>query len=363
MTVHRVDDSAHKTPKRRRRRRLTVRGALARTYSARDLEWIVDQLVLRRIASQDYNAAIDWVVHWSHHPWVLRHVYGSRHSLFKEWLHGLLGDEHQTSELFAMNVLANLVPRQRLRAKPASQGTIRPKQARLMRHRFWRSQADLLAATPLGQLPGFVQLGGEQHLVEAHRRGRGVIIVSMHGLPGPAQLHAIETYLRLDDITTISWRTPRRQSRYAARDATIPGDLADSMNAELALFSARQLQAGRILQILGDSPDRHGPTFGVQIAGRLVQLKAGFAELSLTAGAAVLPHWRYCLPSGVIRYEFGPAFETEGADRGMQVEALVQQYARFIEDTWTSHPESVTWDIMRKHLRHPPGGMAASPLS
>jgi lauroyl/myristoyl acyltransferase len=218
-------------------------------------------------------------------------------------------------------------------------------------HAYWETLGALMEATPVGRLPAFFEVHGREHLQQACGRGKGVILLSFHGLPNPARLLPVEKLLGLGRTATLSYHTPRRQSSYHDRQKDVPDGVAETLNAELALFGTRLLQDGKVIQVLSDTNDLQGRTYSMAVARRSYQFKAGFAELALNTGAALIPQWRYFLPDGILRYEFGPPFEAGTGDRAAQVEGLLRQYAAFVEAAWAAHPEAMRWKKIVKHLK------------
>ena len=130
--------------------------------------------------------------------------------------------------------------------------------------------------------------------------------------------------------------------------------VAATLNAEIALFGQRKLQAGKVINFASEYwIDTRGRTYQIPLAGKIYPMKAGFAELALNTGAAIVPHFRHCLPDGKIQLCFGSPMNPGNGDREQQVKILLDQYAAFIEQTWNTHPEAMRWERIRDHLACP----------
>ncbi len=120
----------------------------------------------------------------------------------------------------------------------------------------------------------------------------------------------------------------------------MPEAAAATLNAEIALFAQRKLQEGKVINIVSDTNDTRGRTYKIPLAGKEYQIKGGFAELALNTGAAIVPHFRHCLPDGRIQLSFGASLEPGSGDRDQQVKTLLNQISVFliqqekIEQSW-----------------------------
>jgi lauroyl/myristoyl acyltransferase len=159
----------------------------------------------------------------------------------------------------------------------------------------------------------------------------------------------------VETIPTISHRIPARQSEFGDVTDNLSFEVASSLNTEIALYAQRRLMDGQMINVVGDASDTHGRRYEVIVAGRKYQFKAGFAELALNTGAAILPHYGSMTPDGKPQIHFGPPLEAKG-DRASQVEGLVAAYADFMTRVWTERPEILWWTRIRRHFMYPPAG-------
>jgi lauroyl/myristoyl acyltransferase len=91
----------------------------------------------------------------------------------------------------------------------------------------------------------------------------------------------------------------------------------------------------------------------VEIGGRAYQVKAGFAELALNTGAAILPFYGRILPDSRSQIHFLPPLEPGAGSRAVQAERLVNQYVAFVNRVWSESPAILWWNRIRRHLMRP----------
>lgn len=260
----------------------------------------------------------------------------------------------QPSEVFQVNIMTNMnfgLSRY-LKSKGANEKADAQNYKKL-RYRYWRTLGELLETIPPGQLNENFPIIGLEHFTQVYAQGKGVILLTFHGMPRPEGFFPLERHLGLEQIPTISYHTPRRKNRHDKKENKLSEAAAAAMNAQVALLGQSKLLAGKVINIVSDTNDKQGRTHQVVVAGRIFHMKAGFAELALNTGARIIPHFRYCLPDGRIQLSLGAPLESGSGERHEQVENLLNEYASFIENTWSVHPESLSWVRIRRHLSRP----------
>jgi lauroyl/myristoyl acyltransferase len=348
---YRKDNHSQKSQKKKTVVTNNLKSPITRKYSLDDFDKIADLLVARYIVSKSYTAANKWTVQWSQNPFVRDFLYRRRYALFSRWMVTLKDCHIQPSDAFQMSMLTNmnfgLSKYLGKKEKSVKDDLQAYKKSPIP---YWRTLGKLLEATPKGQLNEYFPISGSDHFVQAYQQGRGVILLTFHGVPTPGRFFALERLLGLEDIPTISYHIPIRQSQYHNREDEMPEAVASTLNAEIALFGQRKLLEGKVINIASDTNDLQGRTYKVLLAERIYQIKAGFAELALNTGAKIVPHFRHCLPDGKIQLSFGAPLEPGTGDRSQQVETLLNGYAAFIENTWATHPEAMRWLKIKRHL-------------
>lgn len=329
-----------------------IKKLVTRRYSLNDFDRLIDILVARHIVSKPYEDAIQWSIKWSQNSLVRNFIYSRRYALFSQWMASLQNDQLQTAEAFQMNLLANMnfglarylstkhkIDRSNLQVYKKSPFP------------YWRTLGELLDTTPMGQINEQFPIHGIEHLTRTLQQGRGVILLKFHGAPYPGRFFALERFLGTGEIPTISYRIPIRQSK--RNDEPISPTLAAAMNSEIALFGQRQLQEGKIINFASDTSDLHGQRYKIILGGREYHIKAGFAELALNTGAAIIPHFKSCLPDGKILLTLGEPLQAGTGKREDQIGKLIHSYVAFINQAWATHPQSMKWEKIKHHFTLP----------
>lgn len=221
---------------------------------------------------------------------------------------------------------------------------------------YWQTLGEILDALPVGEASEQFPIRGTEHLMRAYEEGHGVVLLSFHGFPVVGGSIPLKRLLGLKDIPTISFLVPRRGTPYPNRHDQVPAEEASALNARVALLGQKTLQQGGMVHFVSDWSDAQGRRYQVSVAGRLRHIKAGFAELALNTGATIIPQIRRCLEDGRIQMEFGAPLDPGGGDRSLRVEALIYQYAAFIERSWAAYPEAMRWYDILTHFARPRSG-------
>jgi len=353
----RVNERPFRKGRRSKPIRYKIKKLLQRVYSLRDLiNWLEKQvyyLVARHIASKPYLDANQWAVKWSRNAIVRKVLYRRKYALFCKWVASLNGYQVEPSEVFQMSLLVNLrsnLPRY-IGRKPKGTRFDLQGQKRFMAP-YWRTYGEMLDAIPVGEISEHFPINGVEYVREAYERGKGVILLTFHGTPNGHRRWAIERFLDVETIPTISWRGPARESRYRNAVHRRPDAVAARMNSEIAFYGQELLREGKIVNIVADSSDNYGAKYRAELAGREYEVKSGFAELALNTGAVIIPHYTSCLPDGRVQLNLLKPLEIGGGDREEKIEGLIKAYFAFIEEVWVTHPEVVRWGRMKGHLSH-----------
>jgi amino acid adenylation domain-containing protein len=345
----------------RKRSKLTasnLKKLVKRVYSSLSPGNWIDRLiylaVARHIVSKPYLEANRWVVEWSQNAFVRKVLYRRKYALFSRWVASLDGCQVEPSEAFQMNLLANLINSglNRYSGKRSAHKS-GVEDFKISPYPYWRTYGELLDAIPVGQMSEHFPISGAAYVKEAYERGKGVILLTFHGSPIGHRKWALERFLGVDEIPTISWRVPVRQSQYREAMYHTPETVAAAMNSEIAFYGQQLLQEGKIINIVADNSDEHGKKYRVELAGREYRVKSGFAELALNTGAAIIPHYTTCLPDGRVQMNLLKPLEAGEGDRDEKIERLIGEYFAFINEAWVTHPEAIRWDRMKGHYsRH-----------
>jgi amino acid adenylation domain-containing protein len=329
-----------------------IKKLVMRKYSMNDFDRLVDLLVARHIVSRSHADATQWSIQWSQNSFVRNYIYPRRYTLFSQWVASLQNCQVQPVEAFQMNLLANMnFGLSRYLSKKHKIDKSNLQAYKTSSYPYWRTLGELLDKTPIGQVNEHFPINGTEHLIRAYQQGQGVILLKFHGAPYPDRFFALERFLGVKEIPTISYRIPIRQSKRT--NEPISPALAAAMNSEIALFGQHQLQEGKIINFASDTSDLHGQRYRITLGGRDYQIKAGFAELALNTGAAIIPHFKSCLPDGKIQLTLGEPLQAGAGMRGEKIDRLIQEYATFIHQAWETHPEAVKWGKIKHHFALP----------
>ena len=320
----------------------------------KSIDRLIDLMVARYITTHSYQTASQWIVHWSKNQAVRKMFYSRRYDLFATWLKDIQGNSDNADELFQRSMVTNLNYRLRLfknnkkADKTLRDSDIQSEIAELKSSTsiYWSSLGELIESTISDEFDKFFPIVGLHHLTDAISMGKGVILLSFHGVMAPLRFLPLKWRLGID-ITTISYQIALAQSNLA-KDALNSGPIRSTMNAELALFGHRILQNGGVINILGDSSDPYGKEYQITVGGRAYPIKTGFAELAINSGAIVLPHFGRVLPDGRPEMIILPPLEDSET-----IEQLMQQYQAFINDVWIHYPEVVRWVKIQNHYKKP----------
>jgi len=328
---------------------------LTHRYTNKDISRAIDKIVSRYIMMLSYEDALNWSVRWSQNPVVQKYLYRDRKVLFRHWLEELTSNLDEIESLFKMNILTNMFFRlpKAANKKHKIVGSELINYYKQSRYKYWRSLGYLIEGEIAKQDGTYFPFKGFDYLESAYKQGKGVILLSFHGTPSPGRFYLISRKIGVEEIPTISYQIPIRQSKFAKDRTTLTDKAITTMNSEIAIFGQNLLKEGKIIHFASDTDDTVGRTYQVTIGERIYHLKGGFAEMALNTGAIIIPFHRYCLPDGRVQTEFFQSIEVQGSSYYEKVEFLVNQYAHFIEQCWKSYPESLSWTRMDRHLKRP----------
>ncbi len=171
--------------------------------------------------------------------------------------------------------------------------------------RYYVDLALLPSLTPRGVLDDHLHVSGLDHLLDAHRAGRGVVLTTAH-ISNPEvavkalaalDIRAVALVERLDDRR-------HREAVNAARAAVGIEFLTATRTGVAAAL--RTLRAGGVVCILWDR-DRQGGGACVPFFGRQARFPVGAIDLAIRSDAVVLPLYAVRRP-GPDRLQFDVVF-------------------------------------------------------
>ncbi|MFN2298889.1 MAG: AMP-binding protein [Anaerolineales bacterium] len=341
----------------RRKRRASI-GAKILNRSLRVFSGIPPEIALHL----SYERGCRMLSGWCRRRWFIERVYAEQRDLFRRFVESLGGCPEAPADAFAIAVMSHLIwsPRQRKRLYPRAakdfEGSLRDS-----RYGYWRDMMRILEREPLDRMDRWFSVSGLEHLEQAFRRGRGVVLVTYHSTVMRFANLALPRRLNCAPIQTISFRKaltvagiPGGGSKAVMR--TLPAETISAASADFILQGYRLLAKGGIVQVVPDSMIDPASPMPVNIAGREYRIKAGFAELALHAGAAVVPLYTTRRRGGRIHTAIHPPLDPgpESGERPERIYGLLRQYAAFVGRSWRAAPESVKWKGIRRHFQQPP---------
>ena len=264
--------------------------------------------------------------------WVLASLYRRQRTLLQRFLEAL-GSTDESEDIIGLSAISNLWGNWGLAA---------------------------LAVLPPPEFDRWVSVSGFATFEDAHRQGRGVILLLAH-LPGhmlPPLLLARRAY---PDIIIVGMASSQLQAmglghlkRALLADEEVWRGDRDHRFASQMAAGRQALARGGIVLIAADGQmgSRLQP---MPFHGRRRPFGIGFAELAAATGAKVVPVFTRLNASGKVDIQFHKwltAVDPE-ASREESVADLVRQYAVLLQDAWTEVPGNIAWHSIRKFLGFP----------
>ena len=199
-----------------------------------------------------------------------------------------------------------------------------------------------------GDLSRWARLEGYEHVEEARRRGRGVLLATAH--LGNWELGALAHGLQGEpmDVVVRPLDNPWIDRLVARRRAACGNRVIEKREAARAIFKA--LAANRTVGILMDQNSSLDQGAFVDFFGTEACAATGFARIAARSGAAVIPAfalWSKKERRHVVRYyppvEMTGSAEEDTARLQKRLEAIVREY-----------PDQWLW-IHRRWKTRPPG--------
>jgi KDO2-lipid IV(A) lauroyltransferase len=199
-----------------------------------------------------------------------------------------------------------------------------------------------------GDLSRWARFEGYEHVEEARKRGRGVLLATAH--LGNWELGALAHALRGEpmDVVVRPLDNPWIDRLVARRRAACGNRVIEKREAARAIFKA--LASNRTVGILMDQNSSLDQGTFVDFFGVPACVGTGFARIAARSGAAVIPAfalWSEKEGRHVVRYyppvEMAGSAEEDTARLQKRLEAIVRE-----------HPDQWLW-IHRRWKTRPPG--------
>ena len=232
------------------------------------------------------------------------------------------------------------------------------KQVERIARRCWRHFGEILLDTLNVRKLGPRSVGldvhyeGLEHLREAYRRGRGVLVFTGHF--GHWELMAqMQGHIGLPmSFVARPLDNPRLEKQLAALRGRSGNTLIYKRNAIRAMM--RAIRSGQIAGLLIDQDARNDGVF-VPFFGRPASTTPTLALLAIRTGAPIIPFLSLPGPNGSWRIISLPAVQVDPtADRNREVERITARCTAIIEDWVRENPELWLWMHRRWKTRPAP---------
>lgn len=192
-------------------------------------------------------------------------------------------------------------------------------------------------------------------LEQAYQQGNGVVIVRWHS---HRWINILVKELVLERLSTKNYsfignfgeflpKGRRKLSEEQQRRASL------MISVDQLMMSKRILTHGGIVFVFPDANSGISNGFLFPFHGRIRNFKAGFAELAIRTGSAVIPislildhRTRQVIIKSLDPLNIGPS----DMDYDVRVEGLVMKYVTFFQQEWARSPALIYTGRMRRHL-------------
>ncbi|MBX7245021.1 MAG: hypothetical protein K1X53_05960 [Candidatus Sumerlaeaceae bacterium] len=208
--------------------------------------------------------------------------------------------------------------------------------------------APLVSVAPEAKLADLVNVVGEEHFLNAHARGRGVVIVSAHfGSGGLAAAWIARKGIRVLTLRRTEWRDPKRSSVASFAFFGTEPMFLDWSESPVAVLKrgADALRQNAVISYLADG--EFGERYGkASLFGRPVPIRTGLVHVAASVGAAVVPAISLITRAG-LRTQFFPEIAVDSPEG---VQAFPQAFASILEKGYKNHPECISWHPFETRL-------------
>ncbi|NSW52391.1 MAG: non-ribosomal peptide synthetase [Anaerolineae bacterium] len=313
--------------------------------------------LLYQITRQSYSTGMKVLQFWLKQPW-LQSIFFKRHlKIFTHFLKSTVGTTEDCSTAFSLALMSNFLGRRVGKL-------IQQKPSQLPR--FW---CDFFSQChSLNPITGseIFQVTGYADLRAAYEMGKGVILISYHGnLVNKLLPTWIRTWFPNNDFPVLSPRIgirnaqPSNEKDMIAENALLQHPVGQGLFGGTVIMDGyRTLTSGGMVQAYVDNSVTSQGDWPIDVAGKAYGIRRGWADLGVETGACVIPVVIHLGVHGQVHIRFGKAFNL-GLDTMPyedRVGGLASQFAEFLSDSFRTHPESLKWKTMQRHVKQPEVG-------
>ena len=195
------------------------------------------------------------------------------------------------------------------------------------------------------QFEKWFDVEGFHHFEQAMALGKGVILARSHGLFSK-ETFFILAQRGIHSIISIGLGKTSKKLNGEANEQYIM-----SIRSHLLFQTQQELSKGTVVSILPDGYFGNDKGIVQPFHGRLRKFQTGFVELALSSGAPIISVFTTLDVTGRFKVVFHPALKVEKhLNKQAQIESIVSQYIKLLDENWQQHPDNLDFWQMDKHL-------------
>jgi len=267
------------------------------------------------ILRQPYGKGLNKLVRFSRKPKLVKLIYGKQFSLMKQFI-SKLPNQKPLNEIMQSNFIGNILSHLFTRSYKFDLADSSISPAANSKNYIWIDLMRIISDPASDEFHKYFLVEGKENLKQAMQTGKGIILVTYHGIARFASL-AMRCELNTGEIMTVTQKRARdRGKAWEADEAKKNSRAFDSaVVADEALKGQRQLLEGKIIQVISDVDNEIGGTYQANLAGHKYMLKTGLAELALNTDSIVIPFYNTVRSDGIFVVTIKPPLEPGAGNR------------------------------------------------
>lgn len=305
------------------------------------------------ILRQPYGTGLNNLLKFSRKSRLLKLIYGRQFELMKQFISNF-PDHKPLEEIMQANFIGNILSHLFTRSYRFDLFDPLVDKQDKKKNYFWFDMMRIFKVPTSDEFQKYFTVEGRENLERAMKTGKGIILVTYHGIARFAIL-AMRFALNTNEILVVTQKRARDRGTVWATDKARKGTRAfdSAVLADEALKGQRLLTNGRIIQIVSDVDNEIGGTFQANLTGHKYKMKIGLAELALNTESIVIPFYTTVRGDGKFVVVIKPPLEPGSGERQEQINSMMNGYVSFLNHAWMNDPESMNWKKIKEHLKIP----------